>query len=147
MTYFIVYDDLSVFESGNGTKPPGRRVQVIVQPHPDVGMHTQSQHDFYIRRDGRWVGVDRAGLFEDMEENGVARFNIGYRHQVLSDGEWVEVDEFGLYHWLEETGYALFGRTMTSKAFNEAMRVALSIRDVERAKVGWLANEKQPVAD
>jgi hypothetical protein len=141
MTYFIVYADLSVYDSSTGDPLPMRGVQVIVQPHRDVGWHTQSGYDFYLRRDGRWVGVDRAGLFEDLEENGLVKFNVGFHHQVLIDDEWTMVDEFGLYKWIEDTGYALFGRTLTTKVFNDAMKVALGIRAVEREKSGWLANE------
>ena len=108
MAYRVYYGNGAIHSSDDGT-PPARGVQVIVQTHPDVGLHTQSGYDFYLRRDSRWVGVDRAGLFADMEDRGVARFNIGIHHYVMMNGEWVEVDEFGLYRFIEETGYALFG--------------------------------------
>jgi hypothetical protein len=48
-------------------------VQVIVQDHPDVGWHTQSGYDYYIKRD-RWVGVDLFGLYDWLLDTGLVLF-------------------------------------------------------------------------
>lgn len=143
--FFIVYDDLTVYDSDCGKPPKAWGVEVIVQSHEKVGWHTQTKYDFYIVRDNRWVGVDRAGLMDHVQEElGVARFNIGTTHQVLLENEWIEVDEFGFYKWLSSIGICLFGRTLTTRDFEEAMRVALSIRKVQIEKVGWLRDEERP---
>jgi len=139
--YYIVYSDLSIYDSRATDEPPLRGVQVVVQQHPDVGWHVQCKYDFYMRRDGRWVGVDRAGLFDALEEMGLARFNIGFKHQVLVRGKWRKVDEFGLYKYLETNTLALFGRTETTKKFYAAMAVANSIRQVQLEKTGFLPEE------
>lgn len=139
--YYIVYSDLSVYDSKSAEPPNARGVQVIVQQHPDVGWHLQCKYDFYIRRDGRWVGVDRAGLFDELVDLGLARFNIGFKHHVFANGEWLTVDEFGLYKYLEENALALFGRTLTTKQFYSAMAVASSIRQVQLEKTGSLPEE------
>lgn len=144
MHYFIVYADKSVHDGTDGPPLCMTGVQVIVQEHPDVGWHTQSGYDFYIRRDGRWVGVDKAGLFEEFVDNGYVIFDVGFLHKVRDGSEWVAVDEFGFYQWLLDGRYALFGRTLTTKEFNEAMAIALSIRQVEIEKSGWLATEVIP---
>ena len=61
MNYKIFYGDGTVHE---GENPPARDVQVIVQEHPSIGWHTQSGYDYYVWRDGRYVGVDLFGLYD-----------------------------------------------------------------------------------
>jgi hypothetical protein len=73
MSYRIYYGGGEVYESGNGN-PPARDVQVIVQEHPAVGWHTQSGHDFYVWRGGRWVGVDDFGLYDFLLDTGLVLF-------------------------------------------------------------------------
>ena len=68
----IYYSDGTVHE-GNG-RPPARDVQVIVQPHPDIGWHTQSGYDYYVWRDGRFVGVDLFGLYDWLLDRGDVLF-------------------------------------------------------------------------
>jgi hypothetical protein len=65
----IYYGDGTVSEYGPGS--PVRNVQVILQPHPDLGWHTQTGYDYYVRRDGVWVGVDIFGLFDWLLDQGV----------------------------------------------------------------------------
>lgn len=139
--FYAVYPDEYVYDSESDDPMPIRGVQVIVQQHPDVGWHFQCKYDFYVCRDGRWVGVDRAGLFDWLEEEGLARFNVGIYHHVRQGDKWVEVGELGLYKWLEMRGLALFGRTLTTKKFYAAMAVASTIRQVQLEKTGFLPEE------
>jgi hypothetical protein len=73
MTYRVYYSDGGIYESG-ATPPPPRDVQVIIQEHPDIGWHTQSGHDFYVWRGGRWVGVDDFGLYDFLLDTGLVLF-------------------------------------------------------------------------
>ena len=146
MSYRVYYSDTysqgTIYSSVDGGRPPTREVQIIVQTHPDIGWHTQSGYDFYVWRAGRYIGVDRAGLFDQMKEDGVVEFNVGSNHKVLYEGAWVTVDEYGLYEWIEQTGYALLGKTLTRKEFDTIMKRAL--KDLGAAKTGWFPGEKRP---
>lgn len=51
-----------------------RGVQAILQYHPSIGHHVQSQHDYYIWRDDRWMGVDIFGLFDYLLDSGIVLF-------------------------------------------------------------------------
>lgn len=54
---------------------PARDVQVIVQPHPDVGIELVTGADYYIKLDdGTWRGVDIFGLFDYLIESGDVLF-------------------------------------------------------------------------
>lgn len=139
--FYVVYPDEYVYDSESDGPMPIRGVQVIVQQHPDVGWHVQTGYDFYVWRDGRFVGVDRAGLWDQLEEMGLIKINIGHRHEVKQSGEWVAVDEFGLYKWLETHRLALFGRTLTTKSYREALKTAMDIRQVQMEKSGYIPGE------
>jgi hypothetical protein len=39
-------------------------VQVIVQPHPQVGFELVCESDFYVLRRGKWWGTDKFGLWD-----------------------------------------------------------------------------------
>ena len=70
---------MTIVYYGDGTKysgdsPPARDVQVIVQEHPKVGWHTQAGYDYYIWRDGRYVGVDLFGLYDILLDSGLVLF-------------------------------------------------------------------------
>jgi hypothetical protein len=69
-SFRVYYGDGMVYDSATGGKPAARNVQVIVQEHPDVGWHTQSKKDYYIWRDGRYVGVDLFGVFDWLLDRG-----------------------------------------------------------------------------
>ena len=45
-----------------------------VQEHPDIGWHTQSGYDYYVWRDGRYVGVDLFGLYDWLLDSGKVLF-------------------------------------------------------------------------
>jgi hypothetical protein len=77
MQWRIYYGDGTV-EVGNGHPRDnegairGRDVQVIVQEQPEIGWHTQTGSDYYVWREeqGRWVGVDRNGLYDWLLDRG-----------------------------------------------------------------------------
>jgi hypothetical protein len=89
--------------------------QVVVQPHPLIGWQTQSRLDHYL-----WT----------TDSNG------NYR--------WQGADICGLFQYLKDLNLVGFGRTLTQDDFDNAMRRAMKIREVERDKTGWLANETRP---
>lgn len=66
----------------------------------------------------------------------------GYDYYVWMDNRFVGVDLFGLFDWLQEQGDVLFGRTMTTRKFNEVMKIAL--KDLGEKKTGWKRNERKP---
>jgi hypothetical protein len=71
----VYYSDGSVYDSEeDGGAPPPRDVQIILQEHPEVGWHTQSGYDYYVYRDGRYVGVDLFGLYDWLLERGDVLF-------------------------------------------------------------------------
>lgn len=54
---------------------PSRDVQIILQPHPDVGVELVSGADYYVKLDnGTWRGVDIFGLFDYLLESGDVLF-------------------------------------------------------------------------
>lgn len=56
---------------------PARDVQVIVQDDPDVGWATTHTRDYYLWRDGRWVGADIFGLWDYLSRPGWKRVLFG----------------------------------------------------------------------
>jgi hypothetical protein len=66
----VYYSDGTVYE---GDKPPARDVQVILQSD-EAGPYFQSGSDYYVLRDGRWVGVDIFGLFDYLLDSGFVLF-------------------------------------------------------------------------
>lgn len=67
----IYYSDGSISE----IEPhPPRDIQVIVQPHPDVGVELVTGADYYIKINGVWVGVDIFGLFDYLLDSGKVLF-------------------------------------------------------------------------
>jgi hypothetical protein len=73
MMYRVYYSNGVVYDSEDGGAPHPRDVQVIVQDHPDVGWHTQSGYDYYVKRD-RWIGVDLFGLYDWLLDSGKVLF-------------------------------------------------------------------------
>ena len=69
----VYYSNGVTYNSADGGAPLPRDVQVIVQEHPDVGWHTQSGYDYYVKRD-RWVGVDLFGLYDWLLDSGLVLF-------------------------------------------------------------------------
>lgn len=69
----------------------------------------------------------------------------GYDYYIWREeqGRWVGVDLFGVWEWLLDSGLILFGRTLTQGQFNKAMKVALSIKEVEVGKTAWTIDERK----
>ena len=67
----IYYSDSSIHEGDN---PPARDVQVILQVDPQRGPYFQSGNDYYVNRDGVWIGVDIFGLFDYLMDSGFVLF-------------------------------------------------------------------------
>lgn len=66
----------------------------------------------------------------------------GSDYYVWRNGRYQGVDIFGLFDWLLDRGDVLFGRTMTTKTYNEVM--AQAMKDLKGFKVGWLRDERKP---
>lgn len=78
-----------------GDDPPPRDVQVIVQEHPDVGWHTQSGYDYYVWRDGRYVGVDLFGLYDWLLDSGGVLFGRTLTQREFSQVMARALDDLG----------------------------------------------------
>lgn len=74
MHWKIYYGDGSVYDSEEGSSPPARDVQVIVQDHPKVGKELVTGADYFIRKNGRWMGVDLFGLWDYLLDLGLVLF-------------------------------------------------------------------------
>ena len=71
MTYRIYYGDGNMSEDVIAS---ARDVQVILQVDPERGPYFQSSDDYYVDRDGVWVGVDIFGLFDYLLDTGLVLF-------------------------------------------------------------------------
>ena len=58
----------------SGDSPPARDVQLIVQSDGAGPPYFQSGTDYYVKRDGRWLGVDIFGLFDYLMDTGLVLF-------------------------------------------------------------------------
>ena len=70
MTYRIYYSD----GEADDHIPKARDVQVILQHDPERGPYFQSGCDYYVLRDGAWVGVDIFGLYDFLIDSGLVLF-------------------------------------------------------------------------
>jgi len=135
MTTKIFYSGGREYD-GEG-KPPARDVQIILQ-EDDKGPYLQSGSHYYIKRDGRWLGVDQYGLFDWLLDSDFYNYIVP-KHHMLIDGEWRELkDDFELYFWLAEKGLVLFGRTITNKEYQSILQKAKIERD------SWRRWERRP---
>ena len=71
MKYRIYYGDGGDSEDFVNSS---RDVQVILQVDPERGPYFQSGNDYYVNRDGVWVGVDIFGLFDYLMDSGLVLF-------------------------------------------------------------------------
>jgi len=72
-----IYHGPEDWAEGAGHGPTGdqaRGVQAILQHHPAVGWHIASGSDYYVWRDGRWLGVDLFGLYDYLLDTGLVLF-------------------------------------------------------------------------
>lgn len=77
MKWRVYYSDGKVFQGDGHPREcdvPTRDVMAIVQTHPDMGWHSQAKSDYYVWRDGRFVGVDIFGLFDFLLDRGDVLF-------------------------------------------------------------------------
>jgi hypothetical protein len=71
----VFYSGSRIFDSlTDQGPPPARDVQVILQHDERVGPYFQTGADYYIYRDGRWLGVDIFGLFDFLLDSGLVLF-------------------------------------------------------------------------
>ena len=75
--WVVYYGDGSTYSSEDGSSPPARDVQVIVQRHPEVGVELVTASDYYVWRNGRWWGVDLFGLFDYLTRPGPKKVLFG----------------------------------------------------------------------
>lgn len=71
MNWRIYYDDGSTFDDTQGSPAdaPGYGVLVILIADPDVGHMTLHSFDYYVFREGLWLGVDTFGLIDQILNN------------------------------------------------------------------------------
>ena len=69
--YRIYYSDGTTYE---GSNPPPRDVQIILQKNEEGEWHLRSGGDYYILRDGIWIEVDIFGLFDYLMDSGIVLF-------------------------------------------------------------------------
>lgn len=106
MKFIIHYSDHKTAVENVGDDYSPRDVQVIVQEHPTIGWHTQSGYDYYVWRDGRWVGVDIFGLYDFLLDIGLVLFG-----RTLTQSEFNDV----MKRALEDLGEAKNGWTRDEK--------------------------------
>jgi hypothetical protein len=72
----IYYGDGSTFDSteGDPEDAPATDIQIIIQFSEDGERDRQSGSDYYVRRDGRWQGVDIFGLFDYLMSESRVKF-------------------------------------------------------------------------
>ena len=78
----IYYGDGSIYE---GTNPPARDVQVILQVDPRRGPYFQSGSDYYVWCEDHWLGVDIFGLFDYLIDSGLVLFGRTIRNEEYQD--------------------------------------------------------------
>ena len=81
MKYRIYYGDGSDSEN---VITSARDVQVILQIDPERGPYFQSGNDYYVDRDGVWIGVDIFGLFDYLMDSGLVLFGRTIRNEEYS---------------------------------------------------------------
>ena len=86
MPYVVFYED-EEYSSFEGDKPPGWGAMAVVQDHPDVGKQLVTSTDYFVLRDGRWVGVDLAGLLDHV----VNVLHIAMVGRMIDDREYWDI--------------------------------------------------------
>jgi len=84
VAYRVYYADRPPVDGdGPSTDLEPRGVQAIVQDHPEVGVEISTGSDYYVWRGGRWVGVDKFGLYDYLLESGLVLFG-----RTVTSGEY-----------------------------------------------------------
>lgn len=117
-------------------RPEPRGVQAIVQFDPDLALHwyVESHGDYYVRDNrGMWRAKDISGLKRDLQQRGIFKPGIGFRHEILlANGEWIAVDILGFEAWLDSLDFVLSGETLSNDRFHEIFQAALADADFAR---------------
>lgn len=80
--YKVFYSGGQIYDSATDPgQPPARDVQVILQYDSRVGPYFQTGADYYVFRDGRWLGVDIFGLFDFLLDSGLVLFGRTINNQ------------------------------------------------------------------
>jgi hypothetical protein len=143
----IYYEDGGTFsdEDGSPKEAPGWGVQTIVQPHIESGRYLLPPYDYYLFRDGRWIGVDVAGLTDHLLKLGVLRLNRDTRQKEwkLWFGGWREIDMVDLLLNVVEEGIAKIGTLLTKERHMEIFNAAQADKDFP-ARTAYRAREWRP---
>ncbi|MHC4542934.1 MAG: hypothetical protein ACYSYL_00205 [Planctomycetota bacterium] len=131
----IYYGDGSTFSSNEGTnlEAPAWNVQVVAQTDRWHGRNLQAARDYYIFRDGRWIGCDLAGVLDHLILTGC-----------ILEGD--EIDTGRLLMHVAREGLVKFGRTLLSERFEAIWRVANADPDFPH-RTAYGANEWKPGDD
>jgi hypothetical protein len=120
-------------------------VQTIVQPHIESGRYLLPPYDYYLFRDGRWIGVDVAGLTDHLLKAGMLRLNRDTRRKEwrLWSGGWREIDMVDLLLNVVEGGFAKIGTLLTKEQYLAIYRAAQADPDFPD-RTAYRANEWRP---
>lgn len=123
------YTDGSMWSGNDPRFAPARGVVCIVMEDPDNGRRIQSHCDYYVYRDGFWVGLeDLSGLIDFLIEQGWTREDL--------QSEWNV-----MLCLMFEPGLVKFGRTMVrTEAFTEIFMEAEKDPDFP-PRTGWRKGE------
>jgi hypothetical protein len=141
----IYYGDESTFDNliGEPTDAPSWNVQAIVQPHIESGRYAICLYDYYIYREGRWFGVDIAGLVDYLLEIGFIRIGYSGRKVVERSGDWVEIDDFDLILLIAEDGLVKMGRMLRKEHFTKIYHKAETDPDFPK-RTAYRSGERKP---
>jgi hypothetical protein len=142
----IYYEDGTTFSDRDG-KPkeaPGWGVQTIVQPHVESGRYLLPPYDYYLYRDGRWIGVDVAGLTDHLLKLKVLRLNKATRRKEWRwRGVWVPADIVDVLLNIVDLGIAKIGTLLTKEEYLAIFQAAQADPDFPD-RTAYRANEWRP---
>lgn len=108
MAWVIFYEGEETHSSFDREEPFGWGVLAVVQDHPDVGKQLVTSTDYYVLRDGRWVGVDLAGLLDHV----VNVLHVALVGRMVQDREyWSVVSRANAER--EKTGWLSYERRLS----------------------------------
>lgn len=89
MDWKLYYGDGSTFSSDQGWTgahaAPAWGVQCIVQADEQVGRHLVTNGDYYVYRDGSWLGLDLIGLIDYLTDLGIVKVGRFLPRQAYQD--------------------------------------------------------------
>ncbi len=78
-------------EDGTPAEAPAWGVQIAAQRNADVGVARESRYDYYLYRDGEWLGVDLIGLIDHLADMGIVK--VGRK---IPRAEWKEIKDIAI---------------------------------------------------